>query len=455
MAVRTTRLTTGLVAAVALTAACGGPAPTPTAEAPAAAPATQSVEQLEAAVPDNPLKEAYFGETHVHTSFSLDAFIGGARLTPDEAYKFAQGKDVTIQGQTHNIKKPLDWTAVSDHAEFIGEMFSAQVPGAKGGDNPMLEELRGLKKVDEQRAWFVKYVINNMRGANPGHPPFYAGPETTQERVAGRPAEGRARQLPARQVHDAGRLRVDGVEQRRKHAPQRHLPRPDRAGRAALGARHERRGEALGVDGRAGEAGLEAPGDSAQLQRQQGLHVRAPGQLRQAADGGVREAAQPLRAADRDDADQGQLGSPPLVLARRRVRGLRERRQRGHLQRADVQEGELRALGGHQGARLPGEARREPLSARLHRRHRQPQRRALGCRRGQLHRQPRPSGRHADGSPRGRDRRLDQGQGVESGVDLGGLGPEEHAGGDLGWHGRARELRDVRHTHQGPLLRRS
>jgi hypothetical protein len=152
------------------------------AAAPAVAPvpAAPTVEQLEAAVPDNPLKEAYFGETHVHTSYSLDAFIGGARLTPDDAYKFAQGKDVTIQGQTHNIKKPLDWTAVSDHAEFIGEMYSTQVPGAKGGDNPMLEELRGLKSVDEQRAWFLKYVINNMRGANPGHPPFYAGPETTK-----------------------------------------------------------------------------------------------------------------------------------------------------------------------------------------------------------------------------------------------------------------------------------
>jgi hypothetical protein len=143
-------------------------------------PAPQTVEQLEAAVPDNPMKEAYFGETHVHTSYSLDAFIGGTRLTPDDAYKFAQGRDVTIQGQTHNIKKPLDWTAVSDHAEFIGELYSTQVPGAKGGDNPMLEELRGLKSVDDQRAWFLKYVINNMRGANPGHPPFYAGPETTR-----------------------------------------------------------------------------------------------------------------------------------------------------------------------------------------------------------------------------------------------------------------------------------
>ena len=147
---------------------------------PVAVPAEQSLAEQEAAVPENPLKEAYFGETHVHTSFSLDAYIGGARTTPDEAYKFAQGKDVMLNGQKHNIGRPLDWVAVSDHAEFIGEMYSTQVPGAKGGDNPMLEELRNLKTVDEQRAWFLKYVINNMRGENPSHPPFYAGPETTR-----------------------------------------------------------------------------------------------------------------------------------------------------------------------------------------------------------------------------------------------------------------------------------
>ena len=146
----------------------------------AAAPVPKSVEALEAAVPENPLKDAYFGETHVHTSFSLDAYIGGARLTPDDAYRFAKGADVTINGQRHNIKKPLDFCAVSDHAEFIGEMYSAQVKGAPGGDNPMLVELRGLKNVDEQRAWFLKYVVNNMRGAKPSHPPFYAGPETTK-----------------------------------------------------------------------------------------------------------------------------------------------------------------------------------------------------------------------------------------------------------------------------------
>jgi hypothetical protein len=174
----------GLALAIAVAlAGCGTDLSSSPLAAASAAPApapTPTLEALEAAVPENQLKEAYFGETHVHTSYSLDAYIGGARITPDEAYKFAQGKDVVVNGVKHNIGRPLDWVAVSDHAEFIGEMYSTQVPGAPGHDNAMLDELRGLKAVDEQRAWFLKYVVNNMRGAKPGHPPFYAGPETTK-----------------------------------------------------------------------------------------------------------------------------------------------------------------------------------------------------------------------------------------------------------------------------------
>jgi len=109
-------------------------APTST---PTASEATQpSVEALEAAVPENPMKDAYFGETHVHTSYSLDAYIGGARITPDEAYRFAKGQEVTVNGQKHNIGRPLDWVAVSDHAEFIGEMYSTQVPGRQRRRQP-------------------------------------------------------------------------------------------------------------------------------------------------------------------------------------------------------------------------------------------------------------------------------------------------------------------------------
>jgi hypothetical protein len=179
------RLSLVALAVLIAVAGCGKQAETTSATAPAPAPVAAAataptVAQLEAAVAENPLKDAYFGETHVHTSYSLDAYIGGARITPDEAYRFAKGQDVTVNGQKHNIGRPLDFVAVSDHAEFIGEMYSTQVPGAKGGDNPMLGELRNLKSVDEQRAWFVKYVVSNNRGDKPDHPPFYAGPETTR-----------------------------------------------------------------------------------------------------------------------------------------------------------------------------------------------------------------------------------------------------------------------------------
>lgn len=64
----------------------------------AAVAAAQPVDHSakEATASENPLKNAYFGETHVHTSFSLDAFIGGARLTPFDAYRYAKGEDVVL-----------------------------------------------------------------------------------------------------------------------------------------------------------------------------------------------------------------------------------------------------------------------------------------------------------------------------------------------------------------------
>lgn len=48
---------------------------------------TGQLSAVEAAVKQNPLKDAYFGETHIHTGVSMDAFIGGNRLTPDDAYR--------------------------------------------------------------------------------------------------------------------------------------------------------------------------------------------------------------------------------------------------------------------------------------------------------------------------------------------------------------------------------
>jgi hypothetical protein len=119
-----------------------------------------------------------FGDTHVHTSYSLDAFIGGNRITPRDAYLFAQGYPVTIMGNTKQLTRPLDFAAITDHAEFLGEMHSAQYPTAKGYDHPILQELRGLDGYKEQINWFLQYVVKPMRSGNASRPEFFAGIDT-------------------------------------------------------------------------------------------------------------------------------------------------------------------------------------------------------------------------------------------------------------------------------------
>ncbi len=70
----------------------------------------------------NPLKNAYFGETHLHTSLSLDSGIMGTENTPRTAFRFAKGEEVTLGDglQRQRLVAPLDFAAVTDHAEGMG-----------------------------------------------------------------------------------------------------------------------------------------------------------------------------------------------------------------------------------------------------------------------------------------------------------------------------------------------
>lgn len=62
-----------------------------------------------------------WGDTHLHTKFSFDAGMVGDRLGPDEAYRFAAGETVTSStGVPARLRQPLDFLAVSDHAESLG-----------------------------------------------------------------------------------------------------------------------------------------------------------------------------------------------------------------------------------------------------------------------------------------------------------------------------------------------
>ena len=65
-----------------------------------------------------------WGDTHVHTALSGDAFSGGVRLTPEQAYRFARGEEVqATSGQSAKLERPLDFIVLADHANNIGAAY--------------------------------------------------------------------------------------------------------------------------------------------------------------------------------------------------------------------------------------------------------------------------------------------------------------------------------------------
>jgi hypothetical protein len=74
----------------------------------------------------NPDRNAYFGDLHVHTAYSFDAYVFGTTNTPDDAYRFAKGQALPHpSGFEMQLREPLDFYAVTDHAMFMGLVKAA------------------------------------------------------------------------------------------------------------------------------------------------------------------------------------------------------------------------------------------------------------------------------------------------------------------------------------------
>jgi len=127
--------------------------------------ATLGAASLPASAQDNPDRQAFFGETHVHTSWSFDAYIFGNTLTgPADAYAYAKGQTIKHPlGYDIKIETPLDWMGVTDHSEYVGTVRLANEPGSAISKLPIAQKLIVRKPEDIQRIylWLGTTITEN------------------------------------------------------------------------------------------------------------------------------------------------------------------------------------------------------------------------------------------------------------------------------------------------------
>lgn len=110
-------------------------------------------------------KRVFFGDLHVHTAFSLDAYAVGTRVDPADAFAFARGQELTLSDRQTRVRldRPLDFAAVTDHAEYFDVTYLCGDPSY--GTAEFCRQLRAATRGDPAIAAFRRWVA-----------PLYAGP---------------------------------------------------------------------------------------------------------------------------------------------------------------------------------------------------------------------------------------------------------------------------------------
>jgi hypothetical protein len=99
----------------------------------------------------DPDRNAYYGDLHVHTEYSFDAFAFGSLATPRDAYRYAKGEAIPhAAGYEIQLGRPLDFYAVTDHAMFLGVAKEAADTGSELSRLPMTEFLHDLNAPDNR-----------------------------------------------------------------------------------------------------------------------------------------------------------------------------------------------------------------------------------------------------------------------------------------------------------------
>lgn len=120
-----------------------------------------------------PLRRPLFGDLHVHTALSFDANSLGVRNLPADAYRFARGEELGLQPYRDGkplrharLSRPLDFAAVTDHSELLGELHVCRTMGSPGYDSLVCRV---------QRRWpLLAYIFVSSRMLNSVAPERYS-----------------------------------------------------------------------------------------------------------------------------------------------------------------------------------------------------------------------------------------------------------------------------------------
>ena len=124
----------------------------------------------------------YFGDLHVHTSWSLDSYVNFNRVGPRDAYRFAGGEPVVLSGgRVVRIDRPLDFAAVTEHAEYLGEL---PLCTDETGDRYSLELCRDIRNETGQQSYidkiFRELIIRDVLSPDPQREPALCGADNSR-----------------------------------------------------------------------------------------------------------------------------------------------------------------------------------------------------------------------------------------------------------------------------------
>ena len=155
--------TTGFLVLALLPFAVGACLPEPSAEDErtvagattgerALAPSGQPYSEDRAPCTDrDPLRQAFWGELHVHSTLSMDAWLWDVRSTPDDVFRFAKGEEILLAPldadgaptRPARLERPIDFASLTDHASFQGEVALCTRPSSPQYDNDACRFFRG------------------------------------------------------------------------------------------------------------------------------------------------------------------------------------------------------------------------------------------------------------------------------------------------------------------------